>query len=138
MRLAGLLLLLLAACGSLVPATVPPQLAFTPGPPISFEDNVVVLDNWRVPVPPDWTVVKNSTAEEALRVVLVSPDKSLLITAGLSPLDAPETDTEGRMILLEEKLTQEGTTLYLLGQALPEHGDTLEVVWEEILLEIAS
>lgn len=126
--------LMLAGCG-LVPARVPPQLAHTPGPAISFRDGRVVLGAFSVPVPPTWRVVKSSTAQEPLRVVLAAPDDTMLITAAV---DVRTLDNPTLPIGHEATLRQAGQTLYLIGQATDEAAPALAALWKRWLSDIGG
>lgn len=124
--------LLLAGCG-LVPARVPPQLAHTPGPTISFREGRVVLGDFSVPIPPTWRVVKSSTAQEPLRVVLAAPDDTMLITAAV---DVRTLDNPTLPIRHEATLRQSGQTLHLIGQATDEATPALAALWERWLSSV--
>jgi hypothetical protein len=129
----------LAGCGPLVPATTPPQLGSTPGPAVVVLEDAVIMGQWRVPTPPGWKVVKNSTADApALSVALVSPDEQMLIIASQSPLPA-SPDEAGRETLFEQRLTAAGSApLYVMAQAAPDQRDALRPVWEDFLAGLAS
>ncbi len=124
-----LLALLLAGC-SRVPARVPPQLEHTPGPAISFREGRVVLEAFSVPIPPRWRVIKSSTAQEPLRVVLAAPDDALLITAAV---DVRTLDNPTLPVRHEETLRRAGQTLYLIGQATDEAAPALAALWPRLI-----
>jgi hypothetical protein len=124
---------LLAGCG-LVPARVPPQLSHTPGPAVSFDEaGQVVLGVFAVPIPHGWRVIKTSTAQEPLRVVLASPDDTVLITAALT---ARVLDRSDLPIRREQTLTRSGETLHLIGQSTAEAAPTLYALWGQLLQQI--
>lgn len=127
-----LLALLLTGC-SLVPARVPPQLAHTPGPTIAFREGYVLLGAFAVPVPPQWRVIKTSTAKEPLRVVLAAPDDTILITAALG---ARTIDSPSLPLRHEHTLTYADQTLQLVAQAADESAPALAALWPQILAEV--
>ena len=129
-----LLALLLAGC-SLVPARVPPQLEHTPGPAVRFSEGRVLVGTFAVPIPPAWRVVKSSTAQEPLRVVLAAPDDAVLITAALSEriLDNPALPVRH-----EQTLQRDGQTLYLIGQATDEAAPLLAALWPRLIDDLET
>lgn len=130
------LVLWVAACSPLVPATTPPQLFFTPGPALQFDGEQVVLGDFTLPIPAGWQLIKTSTAEEALRVVLASPDETLLITASLAPIRVLPTDEAGRALLFQETVAAPTTTLYLTGQAPPSAQTDLAPIWDNTMRSV--
>jgi len=123
-----LLALALTACGPLVPATVPPQLDDTPGAPITFREGGVVLDPFLVPVPHGWRVVKVSTAQEPLRVILVAPPEDVLITASLA-MHSP--DNRDLPIVTTHRVDTPDASLYLMLQT--ESGAEADSPWNLVL-----
>ena len=89
LRLALLSALFMAACGPLIPARTPVQLAHTPGPPIAIDSRSIRGAQWQVEDPPGWRVVRINTAAEPLRLVFVSPDEdpeqAIIITLSEAP-----------------------------------------------------
>lgn len=73
-----LLIIMLSACQSIVPATNPPQLSHTPGAPITITDNQIDAGWFMLDYPDGWRIVTN-IAIEPLRLTLVSPDETLII-----------------------------------------------------------
>jgi hypothetical protein len=70
----------LLAC---VPATTPPQLDYTPGPPVVIAGDVFTTAAFTVTPPEGWRVI-TSAADAPPGAIFVSPDDSALIfvTAG--------------------------------------------------------
>lgn len=87
-NLFGLLLMgLLAACGPIVPATVPPQVAQTPATAfITVERDRIHTDAFSLTYPAGWRVVKSSVADTPLTLVLVSPDDAQQIVVSAAPI----------------------------------------------------
>jgi len=73
-----LLMIMLSACQSIIPAQSPPQLEHTPGVPISITDNQIDAGWFTLDYPDGWRVVTN-IAGEPLELVLVSPDDLMVI-----------------------------------------------------------
>jgi hypothetical protein len=136
--LVTLALAALAACRPLVPATTPPQLGSTPGPAIIVVEDAVIMGDWRLPVPPGWKIVKNSTADApALSVVLVSPDEQMLIIASEGPLPPPAIP--GPVVVqFQQRVLGRGRTLYAAAQAAPPQRDALRRVWDAFLAGLNS
>jgi hypothetical protein len=84
---AGLMLaLLLAGCGSLVPARVPPQLTHTPGPPVIVTDHEVRTVAFRAQYPRGWQVITGPAFADPW-VIFLNPDQTALIVLALDPAD---------------------------------------------------
>lgn len=67
-------LLLTAACASLVPATTPPQLEATAGIPILIDDETIDAGSFSLNYPDGWRVVKLSLAGDPISFALVAPE----------------------------------------------------------------
>jgi hypothetical protein len=89
MSRAGLFCLFLGLSAACVPATVPPQLAYTPGPPVRVMDGVVDLGAFQVEAPPGWRIVTSAASADP-RVILVSPANTALIVVGEAATNVPE------------------------------------------------
>lgn len=68
----------IAAC---VPATVPPQLAHTPGPAVSIYDGQYANAVFRLNYPPEWRVVSSAASADA-SVMLIAPEDAAVIVIG--------------------------------------------------------
>lgn len=83
---AALLIVLLAlAC---VPATLPPQLAHTPGPPVIITERQYDAGAFRLRYPAGWRVI-SSAAGAIPAVTLVAPGDEALIFVTLGDGDSP-------------------------------------------------
>lgn len=113
--LAAGLLVLLAGCGRLAPASVPPQLTHTPGPPVVVAGATITTTAFTVANPAGWRVI-TSASFVPVTVVLVRPDESALmvfsVEAGdVPPLPVPPEDGD----VFTERVTRtlpDGTTVY--------------------------
>ncbi len=93
------LIFLLSACASIVPATVPPQLSYTPGPAAVIGESVYDAGVFYVRYPRGWRVVKMNAAGAPQSVVFISPDGAANISLNTST--ATEEVMETRIIPLE-------------------------------------
>lgn len=84
----GLLLLLLVSGAACVPAQTPPQLMFTPGPPLMITDHQVNFGSFRLTYPTDWRVITGA-AEDSPAVILAAPEDAALITITLREQATP-------------------------------------------------
>jgi len=84
---AGLLALpcVLLAC---VPATTPPQLDYTPGPPVVIADDVFTTAAFTVTPPEGWRVI-TAAADAPPGAIFVSPDDTALIFVTAGPIGEP-------------------------------------------------
>ena len=83
-------LLLLNACGPIVPATAPPQLQHTPGAFVTVTEARFDAGLFQVDYPKSWRVVKTSiAADRHLQVVFAAPQGSAVT---LTQTDAPSDD----------------------------------------------
>jgi len=110
-RACGLLLALLAGCAPLVPASVPPQLAHTPGAFVQVGQDAIITQGYRLAYPLGWRVVKLSEANQPASFVVVSPDEALQIAISPQP-HAAITPSEGT-IIQEETRTLPSGPLYV-------------------------
>ena len=113
----AVLLFLLAAC---VPAQVPPQLSFTPGPPITITENTVETAQFTVRYPRGWRVVKLSIAGAPPWLAFISDDDTLRIEVRAQPFDDDVAP------LLEDIVQMDSTHIYLRGMSESNDTDTLQ------------
>lgn len=86
----ALLSVVLVACGSIVPATEPAQLHYTPGPPVVISDATYTSESFSVGYPSDWTVVTSAAFSDTW-VVFISPDETAAIVLAIDPDDTKIT-----------------------------------------------
>ena len=138
----GLLMVMLVSCAPLVPATVPPQLAHTPGPFVTIGPDHIITPHYRLSYPLGWRVVKLNTPDQPPAFVLVSPDEAIQVAIGQQAveaiarsrgtidlsLDAARDLPSGRLHLrliapLERRAEAEGYLRRLLSSLRPSHAD---------------
>ena len=92
--------LLLSACSSLVPATTPAQLQHTPGPFFTISETQFDAGLFRLRYPSTWRVVLLSPANAPLiRVVFVAPDQS---TVGLTQVETQAASAAESLLQLAD------------------------------------
>lgn len=123
----------MTACTSLVPATTPPQLAYTAGAPVVVTDDMYDAGVFRVRYPQGWTVVKNSVAGAPMSAVLVSPDETQTIQIAVEPL-APLRPDAAMSFSAEREIR--GNIIYVLGEAPAEQADVFEAVFEQVVASL--
>ncbi len=80
-------------CAGCVPADVPPQLAFTPGPAVIVDAARYQSTFLSVRVPQGWRIV-TAPAEQPDFVIFVAPDNDALMQFSARPIDpAPVLNT---------------------------------------------
>jgi len=126
----ALCLLLLSACGSLVPATTPPQLEHTPGIPITITDERIITPDFTVDYPDGWRVVKTSIAGAPLEFVFASPDDEMVIT--LSTMGcAGESSTP-----VPESITGCAGDIYLVGESVSDNAALLREIVDAVVTSV--
>jgi len=125
------LLVILSACGSLVPATVPPQLQHTPGSPITITDNQIVADAFTLAFPDGWRVITN-VAELPLELILVDPDDDLIIRISqMCPTSeaTPAPDIHYRAACLQAN----SATVFLTGEVVLADSERFDPFFDLVL-----
>ena len=108
--------MLLAACGPLVPAQVPPQLSEEPGIFVVISDEQVETPAYRLSYPAGWRVVKTSLADAPVELVFVSADEALSIRVSETQPESVPAET-GRVRIETEAELGGARRLYLIGDA---------------------
>ena len=134
---AAAVLLLLAACGPIVPATVPAQLEATPGAPIILSETRVEAETFSSAYPDGWRIVKASEAGAPVRLVLVSPDDSLSITLAEGSVDADDGVEGMRSERMTVTLADDGVVT-VIGQAPDEAWDDFQLVLAYVAASISA
>ncbi|MGJ3237426.1 MAG: hypothetical protein ACFE0Q_01845 [Anaerolineae bacterium] len=101
-----LLIALLVACQSLIPATTPPQLQHTAGAPLTITDTHIDANWFSVDYPDGWRVV-TGVAIEPISLVLVAPDDTFIIRvadarAGCPIPPTPDSNRHQRTVCIGE------------------------------------
>lgn len=125
------IIMLLVGCGPLVPATTPPQLAFTPGPPVVVTERVLETADFTVSYPAGWRVVTGA-ADQPSSAVLVAPDETATIRLQVGILDnetfADNLQTDIRAVTLAN-----GLTVTAVGRASAENWNLFLPVFEAVI-----
>ncbi len=82
------LLLLTAACGQLVPVETPPQLEYTPGPPVIVTRSTYDAGPFFVEYPVGWRVITPAAFSTPWVVFMIEDQTALVVLA----LDLDDTD----------------------------------------------
>ncbi|MBZ0278474.1 MAG: hypothetical protein K8I60_20165 [Anaerolineae bacterium] len=132
----GSMLLLLVGCGPLVPATTPPQLAFTPGPPVVVTDRVLETAEFTVHYPAGWRVVTGA-ADQPSSAVLVAPDETATIQIQVGALQN-EMFTDNLQTDIRAVTLANGLPVTAVGRASAEHWGRFLPVFEAVILSLQS
>ena len=128
-----LLILILSACRSIVPATSPPQLDYTPDFGIVVSDETVVTDSFQVDYPDGWRVVKISIAGEPLELVFASLDDSMWIKVAEVPISILEETPDPNIYKRLETLEIGGIKIYTQGQSSIEARTIFDESYQHVL-----
>lgn len=136
---AGMMLLLLAACGQIAPPTTPAQLAHTPGPYVTVTEDLYDAGVFRLDYPDGWRVV-TSAASAPLSVVFVSPAENALMTFSVEPFETlPEPsesapfERETRRLSLNDE-----TPIYAALVHPADDAETFTTLFEHVLTTLES
>lgn len=86
-------LFLFASC---VPATVPPQLAATPGPAVVITEQEYHAGAFTLRYPVGWRVI-SSAATSPITVIFAAPDNAAIMLFGVGANEAPMPETEAQI-----------------------------------------
>lgn len=128
-----LLIFILSACRSIIPATTPPQLEYTPDTGIIISDETIVTDSFQVDYPDGWRVVKISIAGEPIELVMVSSDESMKIKIYGYGYPYPESTPEPGTYERFEWVTQGDVTLTIIGWAYIEKREIFDEIYQHVL-----
>lgn len=130
------LLLISVGC---VPATTPPQLAFTPGAPVQLINDLYVTAEFAVERPNGWRVI-TSAATSPRSVIFVSPDDTALIlisVAGIGEPPRPQVDEPLREQVREIALGDEQQVAAFISGRESDWAQ-LEAVFERVVASITD
>ena len=130
------LLLMLAAC---VPATPPPQLAFTPGAPVTVTGERVTNSVFSVARPGGWRVI-TSAADAPVSVIFVAPDDSALVMVARElPESPPQPQADADTSLQQDTrtVTLETGAVTVYAAAPAERWDQVEALMEQVADSVA-
>ena len=126
--LIGVLVIVIAACGRLAPADLPPQLEYTPGPFVIVTDQTYDAGVFTVRYPLGWQVITPATFNTPW-VVFQSPDETAVIVLALDVDDTQVTPENIEQAELQRETTQivldEDTVFVVLVAPRAEWGDNL-------------
>ena len=81
---------LMLLCSGCIPAEEPPQLAYTPGPPVVVTDSQYDAGAYTLHYPQGWRV-RTGPTEDPLLAFFVAPDERALIMLATAPIDPTPT-----------------------------------------------
>ena len=134
-----LVLLSIAACTPLIPATTPPQLEYMPGAFVTLDDDYFDAGIFRVDYPDGWRIVKTSVATAPLEVVFASPDNGMTIRIIEGNTPHPEsTVVPGQHERWQWVELSDDVTLTVIGYAPVESKDVFDSVFDSVIASIHS
>lgn len=128
-----LLLLILTACRSLIPATTPPQLEYTPGVAITVTDKTVYTPMFQVDYPDGWRVVKISIAGDPIELVFSSVEDDMWIKISEQPISIAEGTVDPNIHERLESVEITGNKIYTQGQAPEEKREIFDEIYRHVL-----
>jgi len=138
-RVVGLLsivIVLLSGCKSLVPATTPPQLEWTAGPPIVITDKVLETAEFTLNYPSGWRVVTGE-AQLPPTVTLISPDEKSTITLNMGELPEGNYGEDRLTMTIVRGVTlKNGKSMTVIGKAPTEGWEAFLPVFEAVIASI--
>ena len=134
--LSGVILLLLAACGTIGPNSAPPHLDYTPGPPVIVTDETYTTATFSVRYPQGWRVI-TAAAFSTPWVVFITPDETALIALAGDVADTevvPSNTPENELRRREQAITlANGETLTAVLVAPDQDWETLAAIFERVI-----
>lgn len=130
--------LLLIACGACVPAAVPPQLAYTPGPAVRIMDHYYDSGTFQARVPAGWQVV-TSAAVQPVSVIFAAPEGDALIMLGESLDSVPDpAGYSGALRQQRQTVTlANGVQVMAALNAPPENWDARLTIFQDVIASLA-
>ena len=131
-----LLIFCFTAC---VPAIVPPQLTYTPGPTVRLSDLVYESAQFRVRYPPGWRVI-TSAASSTATVIFAAAEGDALIMVGADLTEAPQpAGYDGPIRSERREITlANGLTIVAILNAPPEKWASYAPLWEDAVASITG
>lgn len=129
---------LISACQSIVPATTPLQLNYTPSPAITVTDSQIDAGWFVFDYPDNWRVITN-IASEPLHLILVSPDDSLIIHIedAWNGCFVLEVTPEVGHVRWDECIGDDTAGLYIWGEQISELETEFEAFFYPVVNSIA-
>lgn len=128
-----LLILILTACHSLIPATSPAQLAYTPGSTITISEDKIYTDIFQVDYPDGWRVVKISLASAPIELVFASADDEMWIKISEQPIFISESTPDPNLYERFEIVEIEATKIYTQGRSPIEKRELFDEIYQRVL-----
>lgn len=116
-----------------VPATVPPQLAYTPGPPVVIAGQVYHSAAFTVSYPPGWEAI-TSAATSPPTVIFLAPEGDALIMVGVEVENVPPL--EGAEVAERREVTLADATVTAVLQAPAGSQDRLLPIFEAVVKSV--
>lgn len=129
--------LLIVGC---VPATVPPQLDHTPGPPLTVTDDRVQTAAFTVTRPDGWRVVTGEAAAPP-SVILIAPDDTALVMLSAAPIDTPprpQVDDETPLETRTASVNVTGGTVAIYAAAPAADFADLAPLFDAVIASVAA
>jgi ABC-type transport system substrate-binding protein len=128
-----LLIFTLAACRSIIPATTPAQLQYTPALVITINEETVFTPIFQVDYPDGWRVVKISIAGEPIELVFASPDDEMWIKISEQAIPIFEGTLDPNIQERLEIVEIDGTKIYTQGQSPIEKRELFDEIYQHVL-----
>ena len=128
--------LVFSAC---VPATVPVQLAHTPGPGVTLSGQVYNSGTFRAEIPDGWRVI-TSAAGDPVTVIFAAPDSPALIMLGEN-IDKvpPPAGYDGELVTHQQVVAlNTGSSVTAVLNAAPDEHDRWLALFERVVQSIQS
>lgn len=138
-RVAALLLILLlvAACGRIAPATEPAQLSQTAGPPVTVTDRSVTTIAYTVDYPADWRVITSPAFAQPWTVFAHPEDRAVIVVA-VDPddTDVPPSNPNGAIIRVEATAEAAAETVTVVLLTGVDDQTTMQAMFEAVLASV--
>jgi hypothetical protein len=131
-----LIILIISACSSIIPATTPPQLDYTPDEAIVITDETVDTGIFQVDYPDGWRVVKISVTGNPIELVFASPEGEMWIKISEIPIFIAESTPDPNIYERSEIIEIQSWSVYTQGQTLLERSEEFDEIYERVLASI--
>lgn len=135
-----MLILLIAACGPVVPDRSPFHLEYTSGSPAVVTDDLYQTVAFRARYPEGWRVI-TSAAEDPVSGIFVNPAGTSLIMLSVAFDDYVPLRhlPQGQMrVMFETVSLPDGATIHAIGVAAIEEWESFSATFERVLASVRS
>ncbi|MAS34959.1 MAG: hypothetical protein CL610_13200 [Anaerolineaceae bacterium] len=134
-----MVLLLVSLCAACVPATVPPQVAYTPGPAVQVIDGLYDSGVFRVQYPADWRVI-TSAAGDPVHVIFAAPDGDALMIVGEQVDSAPAPAGYAGPLQSEQReiMLADGVMVTVILNAAPDDWAQRLALFEQVVASVRA